>query len=384
LPLARTYKSNNRHNRINRTIESIEQSNNRINHLNRTIVKYLLFGKSGLRVSELCLGTMGFGTEWNWGADKATSQAVFDTYANAGGNFLDTANRYTEGTSERWLGEFVAADRDHFVVATKYTLKDRSGDPNFAGNHRKNLMRSVEDSLRRLQTPYIDLLWVHAWDALTPTEEIMRGLDDLMRSGKVHYIGISDTPAWVVSQANTIAQFRGWSQFVGLQIEYSLIQRSVEPELMSMAQAYGMTVTPWAPLAGGALTGKYLKGDKGRLPEHSVRRGDRATQITQKVVEIADQLGVSPAQVAVNWTRQHPGSSVVPIVGATKPHQLADVLACVDFVLPDAAMQSLNEASAIDLPFPYRFLNEAGVLDVVYGGARDQIVVPTGQYGRLV
>jgi aryl-alcohol dehydrogenase-like predicted oxidoreductase len=347
-------------------------------------MRYLLFGKSGLRVSELCFGTMGFGTEWNWGSDKATSQEIFDLYANAGGNFLDTANRYTEGTSERWLGEFIAGDRDHFVVATKYSLKDRNGDPNFAGNHRKNMMRSVEESLRRLNTDYIDLFWVHAWDALTPTEEIMRGLDDLVRSGKVHYIGISDTPAWVVSQANTLAHFRGWSQFVGLQIEYSLIQRTVEPELMAMAQAYGMTVTPWAPLAGGALTGKYLKGDTGRLPEHSVRRGDRANTIAQKVVDIAERLGVSPAQVAINWTRQHPGSSVIPIVGATKPHQLADVLGAVQFTLPDDAMAELNEISAIELPFPHKFLQEAGVIDVLYAQAKDQINWPNNGLGRLV
>ena len=347
-------------------------------------MQYKLFGKSGLRVSELCLGTMGFGTEWNWGADKAVSQSIFDIYANAGGNFIDTANLYTDGTSERFLGDFIAADRDHFVLATKYSLKDRNGDPNFAGNQRKNMMRSVNESLRRLHTDYIDLLWVHAWDALTPTEEIMRGLDDLVRSGKVHYIGISDTPAWVVSQANTLAHFRGWSQFVGLQVEYSLLQRSVEPELMSMAQAYGMTVTPWAPLAGGALTGKYLKGDKGRLKETSVRLGDRAVEITKKVVEIADKMGVSAAQVAINWTRQHQGSSVIPIVGATKPHQLEDVLGAAAFALPDDVMAELNAVSAIDLPFPYRFLEENGVKDVLFAQTLSQIEQPAHKMGRLV
>ncbi len=347
-------------------------------------MQYKLFGKSGLRVSELCLGTMGFGTEWNWGADKALSQAIFDTYANAGGNFLDTANLYTDGTSERWLGEFIAADRDHFVLATKYSLKDRNGDPNFAGNHRKNLMRSVDESLRRMNTSYIDLLWIHAWDALTPTEEIMRGLDDLVRSGKVHYIGVSDTPAWVVSQANTLAHFRGWSQFVGLQVEYSLIQRTVEPELMAMAQAYGMTVTPWAPLAGGALTGKYLKGDKGRLVETSVRLGERAVNITKKVVEVAENLGVTPAQVAINWTRQHPGSSVIPIVGATKTQQVEDVLGCLTFTIPPDAMAALNAASAIELPFPQRFLEENGVKDVLFAKSLDQIEQPANKYARLV
>ncbi len=333
-------------------------------------MNYKLFGQSGLRVSELCLGTMGFGTEWKWGADKTVSKLIFDAYANAGGNFLDTANRYTEGTSEKFLGEFIASDRDHFVVATKYSLRDKPGDLNFAGNHRKNLMRSVRESLKRLNTEFIDVLWIHAWDQWTPTEEIMKGMEDLITRGLVHYIGVSDTPAWVVSQANTIAQFRGWSQFIGLQIEYSLIQRTVEAELMPMAKAFGMTVTPWAPLAGGALTGKYLKGDKGRLPEASVRLGERPVLITKKVVEVADRLGVTPSQVAINWTRQHKGQSVIPIVGATKVAQVKDVLGCLKFELPLDAMDELNEVSKIDLPFPQKFFAEAAVLDVLYGGLK--------------
>ena len=337
-------------------------------------MNYKLFGQSGLRVSELCLGTMGFGTEWKWGADKELSQKIFDAYANAGGNFLDTANRYTEGTSEKFVGDFIAKDRDHFVVATKYTLRDRSGDLNFAGNHRKNLMRSVKESLWRLNTDYIDVLWVHMWDTLTPTEEIMKGLEDLITRGMVHYIGISDTPAWVVSQANTMAQLRGWNQFIGLQIEYSLIQRTVEAELLPMAKAYGMTVTPWAPLAGGALTGKYLKGDKGRLPDTSIRLGERATNITKKVVEIADRLGVTASQVAINWTRQQKGQSVIPIVGATKESQMQDVLGCLKFELPADAINELNEVSKIELPFPQKFLTEPGVQDVLYGGVRDKMI----------
>ncbi|NOS94690.1 MAG: aldo/keto reductase [Cyclobacteriaceae bacterium] len=337
-------------------------------------MNYKLFGQSGLRVSELCLGTMGFGTEWKWGADKELSKAIFDAYANAGGNFLDTANRYTEGTSEKFLGDFIAKDRDHFVVATKYSLRDRSGDLNFAGNHRKNLMRSVKESLWRLNTDYIDVLWMHAWDSWTPTEEVMKGLEDLISRGLVHYIGISDTPAWVVSQANTMAQLRGWNQFIGLQIEYSLIQRTVEAELMPMAKAFGMTVTPWAPLAGGALTGKYLKGDKGRLPEASARLGERAVAITKKVVEVADRLGVSASQVAINWTRQNKSQSVIPIVGATKVAQLEDVLGCLTFELPADAINELNEVSKIELPFPQKFFNEAGVIDVLYGGMKDKMM----------
>ena len=198
-----------------------------------------LLGRSGLRVSELALGTMTFGEEWGWGASKADSQKVFDAYAEAGGNFVDTANRYTEGTSEKFVGEFIHSDREHFVLATKYTLKMRDGDPNFSGNHRKNLVQSVNASLKRLNTDYIDLLWVHAWDFLTPVEEVMRGLDDLVRQGTVLYVGVSDTPAWIVAQANTLADLRGWTRFVGLQIQYSLVERTPERDLLPMARAFG-------------------------------------------------------------------------------------------------------------------------------------------------
>lgn len=311
---------------------------------------------------------MGFGQEWKWGADYETSKAIYDAYRQAGGNFIDTANRYTEGTSERWLGEFMATERHHIVLATKYSLRDGAGDPNFAGNHRKNLMRSVEDSLRRLNTDFIDLLWLHAWDGLTPVEEVMRALDDLVAQGKVHYLGISDTPAWIVSQANTLAELRGWTRFVALQVEYSLLQRTPERDLMPMAKAFEMAVTPWAPLAGGALTGKYLRGEAGRLPENSTRRGDRATNIAQEVVDIAHSLGVSPAQVAIRWVMQQ-GPMHIPIVGATKPAQLVDCLGAVNISLPEEALQRLREISAIEMGFPHDFLVQPGVIDVLYGGA---------------
>ncbi len=338
-------------------------------------MNYKLFGQSGLRVSELCLGTMGFGTERTWGVDKEQSKKIFDAFASADGNFLDTANHYTDGTSEKFLGDFIASDRDHFVLATKYSLRDRHGDLNFSGNHRKNMMRSVRESLKRLNTEFIDLLWVHIWDGWTPTEEIMRGLDDLVSRGLVHYIGISDTPAWVVSQANTISQFRGWSQFVGLQIEYSLLQRTVEPELFPVAKAFGMTITPWAPMAGGALSGKYLRGERGRIQDSSERLGDRATTITKKVVEVAERLGVTASQVAINWTRQHKNQSVIPIVGATKVSQVEDVLGCLKFELSKEVMDELHEVSKIPLPFPQKFFNEAGVLDVLYGQAKGKVVI---------
>jgi aryl-alcohol dehydrogenase-like predicted oxidoreductase len=318
-------------------------------------MRYKLFGNSGLRVSELALGTMGFGTEWGWGADYETSKKIFEVYANAGGNFLDTANIYTAGTSEKFCGDFVAHDRDHFVIATKYTLQDRMHDVHYAGNHRKNMMRSVRESLKRLKTDFIDLLWLHAWDFTTPVEEVMRGLDDLVSRGIVHYIGISDTPAWIVSQANMLADLRGWTKFIGLQIEYSLIQRTPERDLLPMAKAWNMTVTPWGALAGGALSGKYLRGEKGRLPENSARLNERSIAIAKEVVDVAQTLGATPAQVALNWTMQQ-GFSVVPIVGATKPEQLSDTLKSPELMLSREHLERLNTVSAIELGFPHDFL----------------------------
>src|SRR6478752_10444418 len=262
-------------------------------------MKYKLLGRSGLKVSELCLGTMGFGTESGWGADAATSFAIMEKFAESGGNFLDTANIYKLGTSEKIIGEFISNhDRDYFVIATKYTLHDNATNPNASGNNRKNMMRSVEESLKRLQTDFIDVLYLHIWDDLTPIDEILRGLDDLVKQGKVNYIAISDTPAWQVAKGNTLAELMGWSSFIALQVEYSLLQRSPERELIPMAKHFGMTLTPWAPLAGGALTGKYLRGDKGRIKEGSNRLNARAESITKVVMEIAQELGVSESHVA--------------------------------------------------------------------------------------
>ena len=331
-------------------------------------MQYKLLGNSGLRVSEIALGTMTFGTEWGWGADKDESQKIFETYANAGGNFIDTANRYTEGSSERFVGEFINEDRHHFVLATKYTLFDRMNDVNYSGNHRKNMMRSVEESLKRLNADYIDLLWVHAWDFLTPVEEVMRGLDDLVSAGKVHYVGISDTPAWIISRANTIAQFRGWTPFVGLQVEYSLLQRTPERDLIPMAKEMGLALTPWAPLAGGALTGKYLKGEEGRVREGSSRRDERSTSIVKKVVEVAEKINASPAQVALKWTMEKDYTSI-PIVGGRKVAQIEDSLNATEISIPEEDIQKLDEVSKISLGFPHDFLNSKDVKQVVYGGS---------------
>jgi aryl-alcohol dehydrogenase-like predicted oxidoreductase len=335
-------------------------------------MKYKLLGPSGLKVSELCLGTMGFGTEWGWGADKATSFAIMEAFANAGGNFIDTANRYTDGTSEKFIGEFVNGNRDHFVIATKYSLHDNLTNVNASGNNRKNMMRSVEQSLKRLNTDFIDLLYLHIWDNLTPIDEVMRGLDDLVRQGKVNYIAISDTPAWIISRGQTLAELMGWSKFVALQVEYSLIQRTPERELIPMAKHYGLTVTPWAPLAGGALTGKYLKGDKGRLPENSKRLNERSVSITKTVMQIADELGCNPSHVALKWTMIQ-GFSSIPIVGATKVSQLQDNLQSLNIELSDDQITRLNEVSKIELGFPGDFFNEEGVKMVTYGGFYDKI-----------
>jgi len=316
---------------------------------------------------------MGFGTENGWGANKEDSFAIMDAYANAGGNFLDTANIYKLGTSEKIIGEYLSNhDRDFFVVATKYSLKDNLTNPNASGNNRKNMIRSVEESLKRLKTDFIDLLYLHIWDDLTPIDEVLRGMDDLVRQGKVNYIAISDTPAWIVSKGNTLAELMGWSQFVALQVEFSLIARTPERELIPMAKHYGMTITPWAPLGGGVLTGKYIRGEQGRVKPESKRRNDSAIEITKTVVSVAEELGVSPGNVALKWTMQQ-GFQCIPIVGATKLSQLEDNLKTVDVTLSDEQIKRLNDASAIELGFPGEFFREEGVKMNTFGGFYDRV-----------
>ena len=336
-------------------------------------MNYKLLGISGLKVSELCLGTMGFGTENGWGADQQASLSIMEAFANAGGNFLDTANFYKNGTSEKIIGEFVSSrDRDHFVIATKYSLYDNTTNVNASGNNRKNMMRSVEASLKRLNTEFIDVLYLHIWDFLTPVDEVLRGLDDLVRQGKINYAAISDTPAWIVAKANTMAELMGWSKFIALQVEYSLLQRTPERDLLPMAKHFGMTVTPWAPLAGGALTGKYLRGDRGRIKEGSNRLNERSERITKEVITVAEELGVQPSHVALRWTMQK-DFQCIPIVGATKLSQLEDNLKAIDVTLPAEAVERLNRASAIELGFPHEFFNEEAVQKNNFGGFYHQI-----------
>ncbi|HVK66969.1 MAG TPA: aldo/keto reductase [Polyangium sp.] len=349
-------------------------------------MRYKLLGRTGIKVSELCLGTMSFGDKWGFGADEATSIEVAAAYAEAGGNFLDTANKYHEGHTEEICGKIIAGNRDRWVLATKFTLSTANGDPNASGNSRKNMIQAVHKSLGRLGTDYIDLLWVHAWDFTTGVEEVMRGLDDLVRTGKVLSIGISDAPAWIVSQANTVATLRGLSPFAALQIEYSLIERTVERDLIPMAEAFGITVTPWAPLGGGVLTGKYSRGDGApedtkRAAGNEKRLSPRNLAIAKTVDAIADELGKTSAQVATNWVRQT-GANVVPIVGARKASQIKDVIGSLDFTLNDDQLRRLHDVSRIELGFPHDFLNVQHIRRVVYGDRVDAIDLPAATRPR--
>lgn len=339
-------------------------------------MRYKFLGSSGLKVSELCLGAMSFGTRWGFGADEDETRRVIATFGEAGGNFIDTANKYHEGESEEFVGRAVASDRDRWVIATKYTLAMGAGDPNRVGNSRKNMMRSVEASLKRLGTDYIDLLWVHAWDFTTSTEEVMRGLDDLVRAGKVVYVGVSDAPAWIVSQANMLATLRGWSPFVALQIEYSLIERTVERELIPMAEALGITVTPWGPIGGGVLTGKFTRHE---TPHDTKRMGGNQRRLTEsnlaiarEVDRIADTMGKTSTQVALAWVRQR-GKDIVPIVGARKVDQIKDSMGVVDVRLSDEDMARLDELSKVSLGFPRAFITSSETRKIVFGDLVDQI-----------
>jgi aryl-alcohol dehydrogenase-like predicted oxidoreductase len=347
-------------------------------------MKYRLLGNSGLRVSEAALGTMTFGDDWGWGAAKDEARKVYDAFRDAGGNFIDTANVYTEGTSESFLGEFMQSHRQNVVLATKYTNAAPGTDPNAAGNHRKSMRQAVEASLKRLRTDYIDLYWVHIWDQVTPVEEVMRGLDDLVREGKALYIGISDAPAWWIAQANTLAQLRGWSHFIGLQIEYSLIERTVERELIPMAKALNLGVTAWAPLSNGVLTGKYhgqgsseQKGEPGRMSSDMLKEFMPERQRTDRVVAavktVSDEIGRSMAQVALAWLRFRP-VPVIPIIGARKLSQLQDNLASLDLTLSADQLKTLDEASRIELGFPHDMYAREMVRAIAYGGLRDRIL----------
>ena len=343
-------------------------------------MRYRLLGNSGLRVSEAALGTMTFGDAAGWGSAKDEARKMYDGFREAGGNFIDTANFYTNGTSESFLGEFIQGHRQSLVIATKYSLAAPGTDPNAAGNQRKNMMQAVDASLKRLQTDYIDLYWVHMWDQMTPVEETMRGLDDLVRAGKVLYVGISDAPAWWISQANTLAHLRGWSTFIGLQIQYSLIERTVERELIPMAKALNLGLTAWSPLSGGVLSGKYHghgSTEPGRLSHDMMKdfmpERERTDRIVAAVKAVSDQTGRSMAQVALAWLYNR-SVPVIPIIGARKLSQLQDNLASLELALSADQLKILDEAGRIELGFPYDLYARELVRAVCYGGLRDRIL----------
>lgn len=342
-------------------------------------MRYKLLGKSGLRVSEICLGTITFGSELNWGASRQESQKIYEIFREAGGNFIDTANVYTHGTCEKLLGEFIASERERIVVSTKYTGSFGTNNPNGAGNHRKSMIQSVEASLKRLNTDYIDLLLLHAWDFMTPVEEVMRALDDLVRAGKILYIGISNAPAWVVSQCNMLAELRGWTKFVSLQIPYNLIERTPERELLPMARTLDVGVTAASPLASGWLTGKYSNGQKNageprRLDDpwmsRFVEKNQHNQTIAQTVDKIAQQIGQNSGQVALSWLRSQ---GVIPVIGIRQASQAKENLKCIDFNLSSEHLELLNQISQVELGYPHKFFNQEMVKNFVSDGVFEAI-----------
>jgi aryl-alcohol dehydrogenase-like predicted oxidoreductase len=336
--------------------------------MSRNLNEYVTLGRTGLRVSPLCLGTMTFGTEWGWGSEEDTSRAVFDRYIDAGGNFIDTADGYTEGHSEELLGQFITQRnlRDRVVLATKFTFNREPGNPNAGGNGRKNIYRALDSSLRRLQTDYIDLYWLHAWDTITPVEEVVSTLNDLVRAGKIRYYGFSDTPAWYLARARTLAEIEGKESLIALQLEYSLVERNIEREHIPAAQELGLAVLPWSPLASGFLTGKYKREGKDGVGEGRLDLvkdnpafnpfNERNWRILDELSSVAKEIGKTPAQVALNWVATQPGVTST-IIGATKTAQLEDNLGSIEFDITGELRKRLDQVSAIELVHPYKFFN---------------------------
>lgn len=329
-------------------------------------MRYRTLGTSGLRVSELILGAMTFGEQGGVGAPIGECQKILDAYAEAGGNAVDTAINYRDGQSEEILGRLLAGRRESFVLASKYTATRDPGDPNAGGNARKNLRASLETSLRRLGTDYLDLYWVHVWDRSTPIEETMRALDDAVRAGKVLYVGISDVPAWVVARGQTLAEWHGWSPFIGLQVPYSVLDRDIERELLPMAESLGIGVTAWSPLAGGVLSGKYTRpgGATGPTRHDPAKLDDRQRAAALAVQRVADDIGATPSQVAIAWTAAR-SAAIVPIIGARSVEQLTDNLGAIDVRLTAEQVAELAAASDFQLGFPHDFIN--GIAPWVFG-----------------
>lgn len=349
----------------------------------RNLDDYRLLGRSGLRVSPLSLGAMTFGVESSWGSSDDEAKQILDRYMELGGNFIDTSNFYGGiGGSEKVLGKLIEGRRDQLVIATKYSLATHKGDANAAGNHRKSMVRAVEDSLRRLDTDYIDLYYLHVWDSLTPVEEILRAFDDLVSAGKILYAGISDTPAWQVARMQAIADLRGWTPFVALQIPYNVTDRDVERELIPMAKQMGLGVVPWSPLASGLLSGKYSKKDvaegggamarwadtRKEIIQTLGRMTERNLDIAQAVGEVADEIGATSAQVAIAWTMLDP-AIVSPIMGTRTLAQLEDNLGALAVELEPEHIERLNAVSQIEMGFPHDFLH-GNRRDMMFGGIK--------------
>jgi aryl-alcohol dehydrogenase-like predicted oxidoreductase len=342
-------------------------------------MKYKNFGQgSGLRVSELALGCGNFGTRWGYGAEPAEARAMFDRYAEAGGNFLDAADSYQVGQSEELLGEFLTGRRNEFVLASKFTLGGPGKGIQSVGNNRQVMVASLEASLKRLKTDRIDLYWVHMPDGVTASEEIMRGMDDLVRSGKVNFIGISDFPAWRIARAATIAELRGWSPVIGLQMEYSLVERTPDRELIPMGQAFGLGMVGWSPLGGGLLTGKYRRGEVGRATTFSrlihIEDDPRKTATVDAVIAIAEELGATPGQVALAWMGTR---GVLPILGPRNLDQLNDNLGAVNVALTPDQIARLSDASAIPLGFPHDMMAAESQRKRLTGGNPNLVESPS-------
>ncbi len=341
---------------------------------------YYTLGHSGLRVSRIALGAMTFGNDWGWGSDEATARELFDTYIDCGGNFIDTADLYTNGTSESWVGRFIAdrSLRDRVIITTKFSYSSEPGNPNASGNGRKNMLRAVESSLRRLGTDYIDLYLLHTWDRVTPAEEVMQTFDDLVRSGKVRHIGLSDTPAWYASRAQTLAEWHDYAPLINLQLEYSLVERNIEREFIPLGLELGMGITAWSALANGLLSGKYRQQDdtvtgSGRLETQKHNHNpsfqkftDRNWQIVAELDRVAKELDRSMAQVAIAWTASQPGIAST-IIGATKRTQLEDNLKALDFEIPIELSRRLDAVSHPESQFPYSYF-ESEVQGGLHGG----------------
>jgi aryl-alcohol dehydrogenase-like predicted oxidoreductase len=341
-------------------------------------MRYSLLGRSGLRVARIALGTMTFGAGAEWSRSESESRAVFDAYVEGGGNFVDTANMYMGGESEKMLGKFIASDRDRFVVATKYAnAVPGAGDPNAAGMHRKSLTQSLDASLKRLGLEYIDLYTVHWWDFTTPVEEVHRALDDAICAGKILHIGLSDVPAWVVSRAQAFSDLRGLAPISAMQLEYSLVQRSIEREHLPLASAHNIGVTAWSPLAGGILTGKYTSGNRGgtkRMDSMQLQPlDDRNRRIAEALDGVAAKIGAKQSQVALAWIMSR---GVIPIVGATGPEQMRENLAAVDLVLDSETLAELDAVSAFDAGHPYSMLEWDMPMSLGYAGMFGDIDIP--------